>query len=449
MRMFTEDWNDLTPDQRLEVRLDAWQNAPIEFTTQEAGEAYRERVQMYRDALALRKPSRVPIAPWVSLLPLRMLGYTAHDAYYDRARLAEAWDNYHGQYAPDGLAVTATIIPGQMFDILDYKMYEWPGHGTAEDAGYQYTEEEWMKADEYDALINDPSRFWSQVYVPRMCGALAPMAMVGPWTDLMEMPFTWPTFIPFALPQVKEMLQKLSEAGDAAMEWLQTIMALDGGQIARYGIPGLAGGATKAPYDVLGDTMRGTRGLMLDKFRRPEKIVAACERIVPSMIDWGVRAADVNKHPFIFIPIHKGADGFMSDEDYRTIYWPTFKKVLLGLIEQGCVPLVFAEGAYNERLEAIADPEIPEGRMIWMFDATDMARARETVGKRQCIGGNVPAALLTMGEPQKVDAYVRELLGCCAADGGFILGTGIVLDEADEACFAAFIDAGKRYGAEV
>ena len=77
-------------------------------------------------------------------------------------------------------------------------------------------------------------------------------------------------------------------------------------------MPGFAGGATKAPYDILGDTLRGTRGLMLDKFRRPEKVLEACERLVPLAIDWGVRACDINKHPIVFIPLHKGADGFLS-----------------------------------------------------------------------------------------------------------------------------------------
>ena len=139
----------------------------------------------------------------------------------------------------------------------------------------------------------------------------------------------------------------------------------------------------------------------------------------------------------------------MSDEDYRTLYWPTFKGVLLGLIEQGLVPMVFAEGGYDTRLEVIADPEIPTGRMIWMFDATDMRRAKQIVGARQAIGGNVPGTLLTMGTPERVDAYVRDLLAATATDGGFLLGTGIVLDEADPACFKAFVEAGRKYGAAV
>jgi len=57
----------------------------------------------------------------------------------------------------------------------------------------------------------------------------------------------------------------------------------------------MAGSSTKAPYDILGDTMRGTRGLMLDKFRRPEKVKAAMERLVPLAIDWALRSADATR----------------------------------------------------------------------------------------------------------------------------------------------------------
>ena len=33
--------------------------------------------------------------------------------------------------------------------------------------------------------------------------------------------------------------------------------------------------------------------------------------------------------------MHRGADGFMSDEQLERFYWPTLKAVLLGLIEAG------------------------------------------------------------------------------------------------------------------
>ena len=171
------------------------------------------------------------------------------------------------------------------------------------------------------------------------------------------------------------------DAGNAAMEWIQNFAAMDARAMAAYGLPGFAGGVTKAPYDILGDTLRGTRGLMLDVFRQPDKVLEACERLVPLAIDWAVRSNNTTRHPFVFIPLHKGADGFLSDADFRRFYWPTLKKVLLGLIDEGLVPLCFAEGAYNDRLEAIHDEEIPAGKMIWMFDATNMSEAKQAPGR--------------------------------------------------------------------
>ncbi len=146
----------------------------------------------------------------------------------------------------------------------------------------------------------------------------------------------------------------------------------------------------------------------MDRFRQPEKILEASERLVPLMIDWGLRQAARAESPLLVFVLHKGADSFMSDADFRTFYWPTLKAVMKGLIEQGVVPAMFAEGAYNKRLEAIADDEIPAGSVLWMFDQTDMAAAKRALGGRSCIAGNVPTALLALSTVGEVEKYVAE-----------------------------------------
>src|SRR5450756_2065732 len=128
-----------------------------------ASDVYK-RQQLWRDAIALKKPAHVPITPWIGLFPMRYSGFTGHDGYYDYDKLAQAWDKYHADFQPDALAMTLAMVPGKLFDILDYKMYDWPGHGTEEDTSYQYNEREWMKDDEYDLLINDPSNYWQRYY---------------------------------------------------------------------------------------------------------------------------------------------------------------------------------------------------------------------------------------------------------------------------------------------
>ena len=104
------------------------------------------------------------------------------------------------------------------------------------------------------------------------------------------------------------------------------------------------------------------------------------------------------------------------------------------------------EGSFDSRLDVIVDDEIPAGRTVWMFDATDMAAVRDRFRGCACFGGNVPGALLSVGSPGDVEDYVRRLLAEVAGDGGFILSTGIVVDDARPENFAAMMEAGRRYG---
>ena len=131
------------------------------------------------------------------------------------------------------------------------------------------------------------------------------------------------------------------------------------------------------------------------------------ERLVPIAVDAARRAADASRNPFIFMPLHKGADGFLSGKDFEELYWPTLKAVIVGLIDEGLVPQLFVEGSFNDRLDVIVDDEIPAGRTIWLFDATDMTAVRDRFRGFACFGGNVPGALLSIGTPAEVDDYVR------------------------------------------
>jgi len=450
--VFTDNWNELTPEQRYEARMQAWfaSEANIDFVSDEARNAWRERMQMLRDAIELKKPKRVPVLPTGGLLPARYAGITAREVYYDYDKAAQAWLKFNADFDFDAAFSTfAVVFPGDLYNILDLKLISWPGHGTGDDVHFQYNEREWMHADEYDLLINDPSNFWQRYYLPRIFGALEPLSIPDPATDIWEPPINPPTFFPFSLEPVQQMLQTLAKAGEAAARWMAGPGTVDLQVMAKYGRPATFGGAAKAPYDILGDTLRGTRGIMLDKFRQPDKLLAAMERLVPIVVDQGRRGSDMTKCPIVFIPLHKGADGFLSDADFRKFYWPTLKAVILGLINEGLVVWLFAEGGYNSRLEAIHDPDIPAGRLIWVFDTTDMKEAKRHLGGYQCIAGNVPGSLLITGTPEEVDAYVKQLINDVAGDGGFLLTPGVVTNEAKPECMQAMIAAGKKYGAAV
>ncbi len=437
-------WKEMTADERLAQRLDTYVNMPgFEFASPEAEAKYRERTTIIRDAFEMKIPARVPVFPSEGFFPALHAGLTMKEALYEYEKVAAAILAYLEEFDPDTWFGSLAIVPGRVFDILDYKLYEWPGQNLEDHLMYQMIEDEYVTADEYADIAADPTDFFIRKFFPRTFGALEPLSKMPIMPSIHEMPFTPTALLPFGMPDVQEAFQKLVEAGNEAMRWMQVMGGL-GAQVRAMGVADWAGGGTKAPFDALGDTLRGTKGIMLDMFRHPDALLEACERLVPVLIETAVSAVNQTQVPLVFIPLHKGADGFMSNAQFAKFYWPTLKKVMLGLVEEGCIPVMFAEGGYNQRLEIIAD--FPRGKCIWWFDQTDMKRAKDILGDVCCIAGNVSTAIMAAGTPDEVKAYCKELIETVGKDGGFILTNGCGIDHAKAENVHALMEAGKEYG---
>jgi len=441
------DSQHMTPVEKQAARFKEWQTTEnMSFADPEAKRLYDERTQMIKDVVQLKKPVRIPVCPIIGFYPFAYAGVTAEEAMYDTDKLGMALKKFHADFQPDSLAGAAIYGSGQIFDILDYKLYRWPGRGVAPTLPYQCIEGEYMQADEYDLFLNDPSGFFNRFYLPRVFGALDAWKMLAPLTDILELPFFGPYIVPIGIPPVQDAYMKLLEAGRYAMQWIQACSAIDGATMSTQGIPVIMGGFTKAPFDTLGDTMRGTRAIMLDMFRQPKKLLAALEKMTPLAIDMGLRTATMGKNPMVFIPLHKGADGFMSNKDFNTFYWPTLKAVILGLVNEGAVPYIFVEGGYNQRLDFITDPDIPKASTIWIFDKTEMKEVKKRFTGWACFGGNVPTSMLKVSTPGLICDHVKQLIDEVASDGGYILCNGAVLDDAVPENLHALIKTGKEYG---
>jgi uroporphyrinogen-III decarboxylase len=432
-------------DERQEMQFETWLSGKgIPFASPEAEAAYRERISLLKDAIQLKKPPpRVPICPSAGFFPIEYAGVTMYEAMYDYDVLTRAWAKYCHDFAPDGYNAPTTIVPGQVLDTLDFKLYQWPGHGLSKEREYQFVEGEYMKAEEYQDLIDDPTGFFLNVYFPRIFGALKAFEKIPLLPPVHEIPLVPPAVRSFGTAEMQSALKCLINAGKETLKWAEAVSRLNA-SIMGNGYPSFSAGFTKAPFDVIGDSLRGTRGVMLDIFRHPEELKEACERITPFMIKLGVDSCKANGHIMPFIPLHKGADGFMSDDQFQTFYWPTLRKLIIGLIDEGIVPQLFAEGGYNQRLEVISD--IPKGKTLWWLDSTDMAKAKETVGRVSCIAGNVPLDVLCTGTPDDVKAYCKKLIDIAGKDGGFILSSGAGMQGSKAANVKAMIEFSLEYG---
>jgi len=233
------------------------------------------------------------------------------------------------------------------------------------------------------------------------------------------------------------------EAGSEALKWLGYFGAFNK-EMVELGFPLGQGGYTKAPFDILGDTLRSTRGIMTDIYRQPDKLIEAMDKMTPFWIQKGIAEANMTANPIIFLPLHKGADGFLSDEQYKKFYWPYLKNIILGLVDEGVVPFMWAEGGYNTRLEVIQD--LPKGKTAWLFDLTDMAEAKKALDGIACVAGNMPMDLLTVGTPQDARDHTKRLIDICGKGGGYIMGNGAFFDEVNWENLKAIVDTVKEYG---
>ena len=440
-------WSEKTPDEKLAHRLACWLDPSVELVDEAAHEAYASRVRRLIDAIRLeRTPDRVPVPLQLTeVYPLRWAGLTPRQGMYDFDRAGRAFVDFTLEFNPDALvSPLAGTLPGPVFEKVDYLLYSWPGYGAPEEATHQYHEKEWISAEDYDAFIGDPSDFMLRRYLPRICGGLRGFEKLRTALDTGTMAFLVGFFASWADPQVRESLQNMLAAGEAAAAYLGKFRDV----VARMqglGFPPYVSGAMLAPFDYLGDHLRGTKEIFLDLFRRPEKVKETCDRLAPLIVRWVLEQTSPDSPPLLFWPLHKGADGFMSDEQFKTFFWPTMREVMLGVIAEGFIPLCFAEGRWDSRLDVMVS-DLPKGKTVWLLDKTEVKRAKAILGGVAAIQGNVSPSLLHAGTVEDVRNYCRELIEIAAEDGGFLLDSGCALYTAKPQNMHAMIAAARDFG---
>jgi hypothetical protein len=410
-------------------------------------ELIREREKRVQDAIALKVPDRVPFFPTTNLLAVKYSGITAEEAFYDHEAWFLASKKMNLNLEPDLISLPLAALPGRVFDAVQCEQIKWPGGGGAPPhSGIQFVENDYMKDGEYSQFLDDPTDYLIRTYMPRVFGILDPLKKLPSLRSLFFCGYRGALSASLLVdPEISRALKSFYKAGVEAIDYYEA-MTTYLQEMAELGFPAAyAGAPIYAPFDAFADMHRGMRGSMLDMYREPDKLLEAIDKIIPSMLELAVSSAKSSENPRIFIPLHKGADGFMSDDQFRQFYWPGLKKILLSLIDEGLTPCPFFEGSYSSRLEYLT--ELPKGKILGHFDNTDIREAKEVLGDTMCISGNMPSYLLQWGSPEEIKEYAGMLIDIAGKGGGFIMSSRTVLDEAKPELVKIWADYTKEYGA--
>lgn len=407
--------------------------------------AFDTRWTRIADCIALRTPDRMPISLTGSFWYAKYGGISCRQFMYDYETNVKICEQAILEFDPDcGSGASMATLWGPILDKVDFRQLEWPGHGVGDNVPYQYLDKEYMKADEYDDFILDPTGFMYEKYLPRVAGAYEGLEPLGTISGNSYMSIAGFARI-FQQEGVVSALAKLKDAGEEVVRMME-IAGKFPQTMAAHGYPPLVGGGAQAPYDILADYMRGAKNMMMDIYRRPDKVLEALDKISALLLKRVLAATKFANSPVIIIPIHWAPDNFMSQKQFENFYWPSLKKVMLALIDNGLVPMPLWESDCTKRLETISD--VPAGKCIYWFEGTDMVKAFNVLGDKVALHGNLSASLMTTGTPEMVDAGVRHLAENVFHKGGkLILSTSTPLpDETPVENVRAMFAAARKYG---
>jgi len=402
-----------------------------------------ERNKRITDAIQLRTPDRVPIICAMGYFPAKYTGIPCSAAYYDFDAWYDAYQKTLRVFQPD-MIFPQPFTSGKALEILNPRQMRWPGYGVEPYQGHQAVEIDNMKGDEFDRYMDDPSDYMLRVFMSRTSENMEGLSLLPKLSDLGAGPMGIQFLaLAFSEPKLIKTVCTLEKAGREMKKWHSKMAKFDK-MILDMGYPQYFQGAAMPPYDVVSHSMRGMSGTMFDMFRQPDKLIELCEYILKETLERPLPPPNEYGNIRMFMTNTRGSDDFLSKKQFDTFYWPTFKKVVMGLIERGATPCIFFEGNFTSRLEYLLD--FPKGKMLARFDTTDIFRAKEILKDHVCIEGNVPSSLLQLGTVQDVKDHCKKLIDVIGKDGGYIISPRSSTDEVNPENMKAMIEFTKEYG---
>ena len=331
-------------------------------------------------AITLQKPDRIPVileyagfAARVTKTPLpdfsRSIPKSVEVMIRAFQMVGDADAINYGLYTPYGLPY------------LWMSKVKVPGVDLSEDAACQVVELELMATEDYDQILSEG---WPKFFHDFMTNRV-----------LNDVP---PERLPFAQPPM-----------DIKAAW------------AAHGIPVLSGGAISLPFELLCGA-RSLPGFFTDLLTIPDKVQKVMDAIMPYLVDPACKQAKASGLPGVWIGGWRAASNMISPALWERFAWPYIEKAVREVIASELVPILHLDANWTRDLPYFKS--LPMGKCILSTDGqTDLFKAKEILGNRICLMGDVPAAMLAFGTPEEVGQYCSKLIRALGPDG-FILHSG-------------------------
>lgn len=254
----------------------------------------------------------------------------------------------------------------------------------------QHPEREYMYEDEYDAFIENPYDFYLETISPRQNAAYGKSEV--------DRQFAFAR----TLIANRDAAERLGKANAFIRE-----------KYGYFSPPPGSGSHQYIPFDFIADHCRGFSKIPVDLRRRPEKVLAACDALMPFVLWAGMNPVQspVGSN---MIPTHMAA--YLRTKDFEKFYWPTFKQVVHKTAERGQPMTIFIESDWERYVDYLE--EMPMGTRMYM-EYGDPKKFKDRLGKKHILSGFYPLTLFKTGTKEQCIDKAKEIIDIMAPGGNY------------------------------
>ncbi len=359
----------------------------------------RERVET---VLALKEPDRIPFVPVFHGTPALLTGMTLEEYFFNIPKSFEAvktvWEMFGGFDLYSGCSpILIYYLPFPGSHSMFYFDWTLPKGNVPE----QMHEKELMKRSDYTLLIEKGFAAFKK------------------------------------RPELqKEFLKYYGQQANLGVEkWLQEMDVLT-----------LAEAFIEPPVDII-SFLRSVDHFLIDVIKIPDTILMACESTEKEMLkvlDIQLSTLKNKRTTMVLYGFSRIATNFVGRKRFE-LFWPHIKRIADYIIKKGCIVQFHLDNDYTDVLDFFT--EFPKGKTMFHLDLTDIFKAKEILGDRACVMGNISPQITAYGTAHDVEAYCRKQIEGCKESGGYMLCPSCELpDNIPASNLRALKDSVMKYG---
>ncbi len=377
-----------------------------------------ERLQA---VINLQQPDRVPVCPFIYYFAANYAGITAHELWADPKKYQAAIRKCYDELGPWDVYYPVNPRWPEIYTFIMPMKAKWPGRELPADSIHQLLEDEVILAEDYER-------------VGRLAAIAPKLSYIPFYMKILEracdtVPDGWKTYA-WGLPRLA------AQFGIWRYEFKK---------MKKHGTTTLYGFCPEAAFDTF-SLGRGLMNFVRDMKDRPEAIVKACDELTPSYAFLSRVITSVVGVKRLEIWVHRSATDFISPKAFRELSFPSLKDLVEKVVAKGINPILHCDGNWDLDLETLR--ELPAGNVIVQFDGpTDIFLAKQIIGDRICIMGDVPPDMFCLASTSEMDEYCHRLIEGVGKGGGYIMGAGCEIPpNARPENVKTMIDSVTKYG---